>query len=107
MMPSLGSLEEIILLLVLSMKEEAYGVSVAEKYQEIMNKSISIPSIHTVLKRLEEKGFLVSSMGGATQERGGRKKRLYEITRYGYQSLVELQKTRNQLWGGIPNLSFN
>ena len=107
MMPSLGSLEEIILLIVLGMKEEAYGVSVAEKYQALMNKSISIPSIHTVLKRLEEKGFLVSSMGGATQERGGRKNRLYEITRYGYQCLVELQKTRNQLWAVIPNLSFN
>jgi len=106
-MNNLGNLEEIILLIVMSMDGEAYGVSVAEKYQELMKKSIAIPSIHTVLKRLEHKGFVLSSMGGATKERGGRQKRLYEITKYGYQNLSELQQKRNHLWALSPNLKFN
>jgi len=106
-MNNLGNLEEIILLIVMSMDGEAYGVSVAEKYQELMNKSIAIPSIHTVLKRLETKGFVLSKMGGATKERGGRQKRLYEVTKYGYQNLSELQQKRNHLWALRPNLKFN
>lgn len=107
MIPSLGSLEEIILLIALSMEKEAYGVSVAEKYKQLTGRKISIPAIHTVLKRLEKKGFLSSKMGGATPERGGRKKRLYEVTKYGYKTLIELRSTRNQLWNIIPKLNFN
>ena len=104
--PNLGSLEETILLIVMAMPEEAYGVSVAEEYQQRSNKSISIPAIHTVLSRLEKKGFVSSKMGGATTERGGRKKRLYEVTAFGYRTLSELRETREKLWEIAPKFNF-
>lgn len=103
---SLGNLEETILLLVLVLRDDAYGVSVAEEYQRRYNKSISIPAIHTVLGRLEKKALVTSRMGGATAERGGRKKRLFEVTRYGYKVLCDLRDARAQLWDMAPNLTF-
>ncbi|MCB0839857.1 MAG: PadR family transcriptional regulator [Bacteroidetes bacterium] len=107
MIPNLGSLEETILLIVLVMEDEAYGFSISEVYNEKIGKTISIPAIHTVLKRLEKKGFVKSSMGGATQERGGRKKRIYEVTSYGYRALCDLRDTRDKLWENAPNWSLN
>lgn len=104
--PNLGSLEETILLIVLAMPDEAYGVSVAEEYQFRSGKTISIPAIHTVLTRLEKKGFLTSKMGGATADRGGRKKRLYEITPFGYKVLSELRETRETLWNIAPKFNI-
>jgi len=99
----LGNLEEMVLLLVLVLeKEEAYGVSVASAYQEATGKSISIPAIHTVLKRLETKKLLTSRMGEATRVRGGKKKRLYSITTNGYEVLREIQLQREQLWSQVP-----
>lgn len=103
---SIGSLEETILLIVLIMPDEAYGVSVVDEYQKHTGKSISIPAIHTVLKRLEKKGFLRSKMGGATTERGGRKKRLFEITKSGYKILADLRETRNELWKLAPKINL-
>lgn len=104
---NLGHLEETILLLVLIMREDVYGVSVAEQYEEHMGKGISIPAIHTVLKRLEKKGLLKSHMGGSTAERGGRKKRLFEITPYGYKVLDEIRTNRAQLWSLAPKFKFD
>ena len=101
--PILGQLEEMILLIVLIIQEEAYGVSVAEEYRTRSGRNISIPAVHTVLKRLEKKGLLRSRMGGATAERGGRKKRLFEITPYGLASLEEIKELRRQLWSAAPN----
>ncbi|MEQ8584212.1 MAG: helix-turn-helix transcriptional regulator [Marinoscillum sp.] len=99
---SIGSLEETILLIVLVMQEDVYGVSVVEEYQSRTGKTISIPAIHTVLKRLEQKGLVTSKMGGATTERGGRKKRIFEITKAGYKILADLKATRDDLWEMAP-----
>ena len=107
MIPNLGSLEETVLLIVLVMDDEAYGYSVSEVYLKKIGKTISIPAVHTVLKRLEKKGFVKSSMGGATQERGGRKKRIYEVTQYGYRALSDLRETREKLWKNAPKWTFN
>ncbi|MEM7299276.1 MAG: helix-turn-helix transcriptional regulator [Bacteroidota bacterium] len=103
---SLGGLEETILLIALVMDGEAYAVSIAKAYKERSGKSISIPAVHTVMKRLEKKGMLTSSMGGATDERGGRTKRLYEVTKYGYHTLNELRHFREGLWKEAPGFRF-
>jgi DNA-binding PadR family transcriptional regulator len=63
---------------------------------------LDFSTVHTTLKRLEEKGHLLSEMGGATSERGGRRKRFFKITTYGYQALRENQEMRNRLWSLIP-----
>jgi PadR family transcriptional regulator, regulatory protein PadR len=100
-MESIGHLEEMVLLLVMGM-EEAYGVSVAQAYQQQTGQSIAIPTIHTVLGRLEEKGFLRSKMGEATAERGGRRKRLFEATPAAFRIIGQLREQRIRLWSLIP-----
>ncbi len=105
MAKNLGHLEESVLLMVMIV-EEAYGVSVAEAYEKQTDNSISIPAIHTVLKRLEAKGLIKSSMGEATPERGGRRKRLFEATPYGYKVIAQIRKNRTHLWSLIPKLDI-
>lgn len=97
---SIGILEEMVLLIV--MREGAInGAEVLRKYIELLNKSISLPAIVSVLKRLEQKGFLRSHLGEATNERGGKRKRLYQATQAGIAVTTEIQNQRNMLWSGI------
>lgn len=104
---SLGNLEEVLLLVVAIMNgEEIYGFSVMLEYQKQTGKSLSMPAIHTVLKRLEQKGFLHSKLGSSTQKRGGKRKRLYQISQEGYQILADIQENRTRLWNQIPGISF-
>ena len=105
MAKNLGQLEESLLLIVMIV-EEAYGVSVAEAYEQHTKKRISIPAVHTVLKRLEGKGMVKSSMGEATPERGGRRKRLFKATPYGYKVIAEIRENRIHLWSLIPKLDL-
>lgn len=98
----LGELEELVLLVVAASPEEAYGVTVCEQLQVETGRSFSISAVHTTLYRLEEKGFLSSQVGGATAERGGRRKRLFVLTEAGGRVLLELQQTRLRLWQAIP-----
>ena len=104
-MYKIGSLEEMVILLAAAMKEEAYAVSIARAYSQRTANEISIPAIHTVLKRLETKGFLKSYESPPTSERGGRKKRIYQITNSGYQLISELRSQREDLWSLIPKMS--
>lgn len=101
----LGELEELTLLMVALLNKEAYGVSIAEELKNQANRELSISAIHAVLHRLEEKGFVKSKMGGASAERGGRRKRLFSITTYGRQALEELRDTRSLIWGLISKTS--
>lgn len=106
-MNHLGNLEEMVLLVVAVMHNEAYGVSITKEYNEQTGQSISLSAVHTVLRRLENKGFIESEMGSATSERGGRRKRLYKVTRFGLKTLEEIQQSRVNLWKRIPGISFN
>lgn len=103
---NLGHLEESVLLIVMIVGE-AYGVSVAQAYEEKTGNTISIPAIHTVLRRLEKKGLVRSYMGEATAERGGRRKRLFEATHYGYKVISQIRENRLQLWSLIPKLDLH
>ena len=100
----LGELEELILLMVALIGADAYGVSITEELEEQTGRVITISAVHAALHRLEEKGFVKSKMGGASKERGGRRKRLFQITAYGRQALEELRDVRNTIWAQIPNI---
>ncbi|MEP0985642.1 PadR family transcriptional regulator [Ekhidna sp.] len=104
-MQQLGYLEETVLLLIMMMEEEAYGFSVSEAYKNHTGKSISISAIHTVLSRLEKKGLIKSEMGGATEERGGRRKRIFLPTTEGKEVIMDIKKSRQSLWSQIPDLA--
>ena len=102
----LGEFEELVLLSVGVLENNAYGVSIAKAIEKQLNRSITISTVHTVLYRLETKGFVQSEFGGATQERGGRKKRMYTITAQGYQALVDARNLRNRMWNMMPDYGF-
>jgi DNA-binding PadR family transcriptional regulator len=97
----LGELEELILLIVALLEKDAYGVSITEELKKQAGRDISISAVHAALHRLEDKGFVKSKMGGASQERGGRRKRLFTITAYGRHAIEELRDTRNFIWNLI------
>jgi len=101
-LPSIGSLEETVLLIVLMMDGKGYGVSIAETYSKRTGKSISIPAVHTVLKRLEGKGMINSSLGESSAKRGGRPKRFFAVTSHGLEVLQAWRKTREGLWANVP-----
>lgn len=102
----LGNLEESVLLIVMSIDDEAYGVSIREHYIKHTEHKLSLSAIHTVLRRLEEKGLIESGMGGATSARGGRRKRLYKVTRFGYKTAENIQMERSKLWKLIPRIDI-
>lgn len=102
----LGTLEEMILIILL-MKEETYGVEIAKEYKHQLQQTISLPAIHVVLKRLEKKGFVNSRMGDPTPERGGKGKRIYKATQQGYEAAQALQHKRTEIWKTIPKLNFS
>ena len=101
----LGELEELVLLMVALLNDEAYGVTITKELEKQAGREISISAAHSVLHRLEEKGFVKSKMGGASDERGGRRKRLFKITAYGRQTLEDLQSTRNTIWSLMTKTS--
>lgn len=102
----LGNFEELVLLLVGVLCDKAYSVTIVEEYKKQTGKSINISAIHTVLYRLEDKGFLESRLGEAGDYRGGKRKRLFSITPYGRKALDELAELREQLRRQIPPLTI-
>lgn len=106
-MNNISALEEMILLIILIADGKAYTVSITSEYHDQSGKSISIPAVHTVLERLENRGIIKSSLGGATSMRGGRRKRLFKITRTGYEMVQKVKEKRSELWDAAPKLSFD
>lgn len=100
----LGELEELILLMVALIGADAYGVSITEELEGQTGRVITISAVHAALHRLEEKGFVKSKMGGASMERGGRRKRLFQLTAYGRQALQELRDVRNAIWAQLQSI---
>lgn len=98
----IGELEEVILLMVVMLQEEAYGVEVTKEIARQLDRKLSVSAVHATLYRLSEKGYVTSDMGGATAERGGRRKRYFKITTAGSRILREIQDTRSQLWNQLP-----
>ncbi len=94
----LGEFEELVLLTIAVLGNDAYGVSIQREMEERCNRLVSIGALHSTITRLEEKGFLKSWVGGATAERGGRSKRYYEVTQSGKEMLREQKSLRDELW---------
>lgn len=102
----LGEFQEIVLLTILVLGENAYGVSIQDEISERTGRQISRGALHTALTRLDEKGFITSEYGGATAERGGRRKRFYQVTNLGRSALEEAKSLRDDLWKLVPNIGL-
>jgi PadR family transcriptional regulator PadR len=103
---SLGEFEELVLLVVAGLDGEAYGVIIQETLTSNLSKNVNISAVHVALKRLSDKGFVKSKFGGITEERGGRRKRFYNITGLGKRAIDMQYELRTSLYKQIPKLSF-
>lgn len=103
----LGEFEEIVMLTVAILADEAYGVAIIDEMESRLNRKVSIGALQTVLRRLEKKGYLSSQFGEATNMRGGKRKRYFSLTTYGKNVLTEVKEQRLGLWEAIPNFSLN
>ncbi len=100
----LGEFQELILMCVIVLKEEAYGNEIQRQLELLLKERLSTGAIQTALKRMEAKGFLTSQWGKATNERGGRRKRIYEANPYAHDIRQEMRSVRDQLWRMMPNI---
>ncbi len=103
----LGEFEELVLLTIGALQDNAYGVSIKNEIQDKTERKVSIGALHSALNRLEKKGFVNSHVGGAKAERGGRRKRFYTITLIGQQALLKNYQLRTDLIKLIPNISID
>lgn len=102
----LGEFQEIVLLIILILEENAYGVSIQDEIKQRTERKVSRGALHTALTRLEEKKLIDSSYGGATATRGGRRKRFYTMTNKGKEALHKARSLRESLWQAAPKLSL-
>ena len=103
---SLGEFEELVLLMVAALHDEAYGVSILSGLEMELGKSLNISAVHVALKRMEDKDFVKSRFGGITANRGGRRKKYYVITALGKRILDEQFTVRSAIYNRIPKISF-
>lgn len=103
----IGEFEELVLLTIAALDENAYGVAIKEDIEQRTDRSISIGALHSTITRLEEKGFIKSWLGDPTQERGGRRKRYFQLTNQGKAGLRNVKSLRDELWDlSKVNLAF-
>ena len=102
----LGEFEELVLTLVAALQEEAYGAAIALEIESRFKREVTLSAVHVTLYRLEDKGYLKSSVGGATNERGGRRKRIFRVTNAGLAMLKAMKETRLELWSMVPQLKI-
>ncbi len=94
---SCGQFEQLVLTAVTSLDDNAYGVTIHKKVEEMSSKSITLGAIYVTLDRLEDKGFLSSWLTEPTAERGGRAKRCYKIEPDGEQALKDSMRTARRM----------
>lgn len=103
---NLGEFEELVLLTIASLVNDAYSVAICDELEKYTGRSAKLGVVHAVLNRLEEKGFTKSKLGEATNTRGGKRKRYYSVTNAGKAALIKSKELRDQLWSNIPAMSL-
>lgn len=102
----LGEFEELVLTMVGVLQEEAYGAMIASEIERKQEREVNLSAVHVTLYRLEDKGLVRSKFGGSTNERGGRRKRIYTVTNAGFALLRNMKEARMELWKLIPQMKF-
>ena len=100
----LGNFELMLLLAVLRLDEDAYGVTIASELEERTGREVVVASVYATLERLQERGLVTSSLGDSTPERGGRAKRYFRITAAGLHDVRDAKRDLVNLWKGLPEL---
>lgn len=103
----LGEFEELVLLVIGSLGENAYSISIKEELKKLTKRNPSIGALHSSFNRLQKKGFVESYEGGATNKRGGRSKRFYSMTTYGRKAVDQSFELRSTLYNTLPQLGLS
>jgi PadR family transcriptional regulator, regulatory protein PadR len=103
----LGEFEEVVMLTVGVLYKDAYGVSIKKEIESRLTRKVSVGALQSALKRLEDKGYLRSFEGEATEERAGRPKKYFQITALGKRAMEHMKSTRDELWSAIPKVAWN
>jgi PadR family transcriptional regulator, regulatory protein PadR len=101
---NLGEFELVVMLTVMRLGDDAYGVPIAREIEQQTGRSIAFGTVYATLERLETKGFVRSALGEATPERGGRAKRYFQVTSTGLRMVRETKQTLTRLWRGLRQL---
>ncbi len=102
----LGEFEEVVMLTVGILHLDAYGVSIKKEIESRLSRNVSVGALQTALRRLEDKGYLRSRDGEATEERAGRPKKYFQITALGKRAMEYSKSTRDELWTAIPKMAL-
>jgi PadR family transcriptional regulator, regulatory protein PadR len=102
----LGELELMLLLAVIRLGDDAYGVPIARELETLRGREVSVGSVYASLERLELKGLVASTLGDPTPERGGKAKRFFRITREGLNQVHETRRVLTRLWQSLPEPSL-
>ena len=100
----LTDFELMILLAILRVGDDAYGVRIAREIEETAGRSAQIAAIYAALDRMESRGLVGSALGEPTPERGGRAKRLFHVTPQGLEQTKDTQQALTALWSNQPQL---
>ena len=99
--PNLGEFEQIVLLTILRLKDDAYGVSIRAEISSRTGRDVAPGALYTTLERLESKGLLRSRVGEPTPERGGRAKRFYTVSGVGIKAIARAERAFRRLLDGL------
>jgi PadR family transcriptional regulator len=100
----LGNFDLMLMLALLRLGEEAYGVTIAQELEEQTGREVVVASVYATLDRLEERGLVTSRLGDPTPERGGRAKRYFRISADGIREVRDARRCLINLWKGVPEL---
>ena len=103
----LGEFEELVLTMVGILQDDAYGNAIVNEIKERVGRDVNLSAVHVTLYRLEDKGYVKSGMGGATNARGGRRKRIFTITNAGLAMLRAKKEQQVELWKLVPQLKIS
>jgi PadR family transcriptional regulator, regulatory protein PadR len=103
----LGEFEELVLTLAAALQDEAYGAAISTEIETLLKRKVTLSAVHVTLYQLEDKGYLRSRFGGATNVRGGRRKRIYTVTSAGLATLKAMKESRIDLWKLVPQLKIS
>src|SRR5688572_2479726 len=103
----LGEFEEIVILTIGILFKGAYGVAIKKEIESRLARNVSMGALHTALTRLEDKGYIKSYEGEATEERAGRPKKYFQITALGKKAMEYTKHTRDALWSDIPKMALH
>jgi PadR family transcriptional regulator, regulatory protein PadR len=98
---ALGEFEQLVLLAIVHLGDDVYGVPIAEEIERRTGRSVSPAAVYVTLRRMEQKGLLSSSMSDPTPERGGKARRCVRVTRAGLEGLRLSRQALDSMWKGL------